>query len=69
MTTQTAEKIFKELKALREETNALKELVFLIARDPEGEYRDSFIRRILKKSRSKPRYCFYNQDGFLKQIV
>lgn len=69
MTTQTAEKIYKELRTLREETNALKELVFLIARDPEGGYRDSFVKRIMKKVRLKPHYSFHNRKEFFKQIV
>ncbi|MEK7144191.1 MAG: hypothetical protein AAB820_02575 [Patescibacteria group bacterium] len=33
MSTQTAEKIYKEVKALKEETKTLKELVFLILKD------------------------------------
>jgi len=45
MSIQTAEKIYKEVKELRKETNALKELFFLILRDAEGEYRDSFIKK------------------------
>ncbi len=69
MTTQVAEKIYKELRTLREETNALKELVFLIARDSEGEYRDSFVKRIMKKVHSKPHYSFYNRKEFFKQIA
>lgn len=56
MVAQTVEKIYKELKAIRGETNALKELFFLIVKDPEGEYRDAFVKRILKKTRSTPRF-------------
>lgn len=69
MTTQTAEKIYKEVKALRQETKTLKELFFLILRDPEGEYKESFIRRVLKKSRSKPKFAFVDKNTFLKQIA
>ncbi|OIO49513.1 hypothetical protein COT96_00515 [Candidatus Falkowbacteria bacterium CG10_big_fil_rev_8_21_14_0_10_38_22] len=68
MTTQTAEKIYKEVKALRQETKTLKELFFLILKDYEGEYKNSFIKRILKKSRSKPQFIFINKKEFLKQI-
>lgn len=68
MSTQTAEKIYKEVKALRKETNTLKELFFLIIRDPEGEYRDSFIKNILKKTSSKPKFFFIDGKDFLKQI-
>ena len=62
MSTQTAEKIYKEMKALRRETEALRELVFLIVKDPEGEYRDSFVRRILKKAHAKSQFSFTNQN-------
>lgn len=68
MNTQTAEKIYKEVKALKKETKILKELVFLILRDPEGEYKDSFIRRVLEKARSRPKFTFTDKKGFIKQI-
>ena len=68
MSTQIAEKIYKEVKSLRKETKSLKELVFLILKDYGGEYRDSFIKRVLKKSRSKPQFTFSNKKIFLKQI-
>ncbi|MBN2197845.1 hypothetical protein JW698_01445 [Candidatus Wolfebacteria bacterium] len=68
MSTQTAEKIYKEVKALRQETKTLKELVFLVLKDREGEYKDSFVKKILKKSRSKPQFIFTNKKDFLNQI-
>lgn len=68
MTAQTAEKIYKEVKFLREETKTLKELIFLILQDREGEYREAFIKRILKKARSKPKFIFTDKANFLKQI-
>ena len=68
MPTQTAEKIYKEVRALRQETKTLKELVFLILKDPEGEYKGSFIKKIAKKYRSEPQFVFTNKKDFLKQI-
>ena len=68
MTTQAAEKIYKEIKILKEETRTLKELIFLIIKDPEGEYKDSFINRILTKARSKPQIIFTGKKDFLKEI-
>lgn len=68
MSTQTAEKIYKEVKALRQETKTLKELFFLILNDPEGEYHDSFVKKILKKSHSKPELIFTNKSEFLREI-
>jgi len=63
MSTQTAEKIYKEIKNLRGETRALKELIFLVLKDAEGEYKDSFINRILTKVRSKPRFIFTDKNN------
>lgn len=68
MLTQTEEKIYKELKEIREETKTLKDLIFLALRDSEGEYRSSFIKRISKKARSKPQFTFVSKSDFLKQL-
>ena len=64
MSTQTAEKIYKEVRALRQETKTLKELVFLIIQDAEGKYKDLFIKRILEKSHSRPEFTFINKKNF-----
>ena len=48
----------------------LQEFVFPIlkdAKDPEGEYRPEFVRRILKATKEKPTYI-YNPKTFLRQI-
>ncbi len=68
MTAQTAEKIYKEVKKLKQETKTLKELVLLVIKDSEGEYKDSFVKKIIKKSRSKPEFIFTGKSDFLKQI-
>lgn len=68
MSTQTVEKIYKEIKTLKEETQVLKELIFLVLKDPEGEYKDSFVKRILKKAQSKPNFTFTNKQTFFNQI-
>lgn len=69
MSTQTAEKIYKEVKALREETKTLRELVFLILKDPEGEYRDSFVKRILKKARRNPQLFLAIEMNSLNSLL
>ncbi len=68
MTTQTVEKIYREIKALKQETKNLKKLFFLILQDDEGEYKSLFIKRILKKSRLKPQFIFTNKKEFFKRI-
>ena len=68
MSTRTAEKIYTELKELRKETKALRELFFLIIKDSEGEYKESFIKKIIKKYQNEPQCVFTDKKDFLKQI-
>lgn len=65
MTIQSYEKIKKEIKQ-----ELLKEFVFPILRnmkDAEGEYKEKFIKEVLKASKEKPKYV-YNPKTFLRQI-
>lgn len=68
MSTQTAEKIYKEVKAIRKETESLKELVYFLLRDSEGEYKASFVGRTGKQLLSKPAYSFSTKKDFLALI-
>ena len=67
MTTATYEKLKGELKK-----ELFKELSSLLVReykDPEGEYRQEFIKKILKISSAKEhRYHQYRKKNFLKLI-
>jgi len=68
MVTKTEEKLFKEIQEIKKETKILKDLILLLLKDPEGEYRKTFINRIQKKAKAKPQYVFTNKKDFLKQI-
>jgi predicted ThiF/HesA family dinucleotide-utilizing enzyme len=68
MVTKTEEKLFKEIQEIKKETKILKDLIFLLLKDPEGEYKKTFINRIRKKAKAKPHYIFTNKKDFLKQI-
>lgn len=70
MTTQTAEKIYKEVRELRKETEFLKSAVLSILRDPEGEYKPAFVRRMLKLAAEKPKklYRFSTPENFVQHI-
>jgi hypothetical protein len=68
MTTKTEEKIYKEVKELRNETKTLKELFFLVLRDIEGEYKESFVKQTLQKSHAKPQFEFTGKKDFLVRI-
>ncbi len=66
MTTKTLE---KTVRALSREVNALRSiLIGTIGRDAEGEYRPSFIKKILKESHSKPVGQFTDSASFLKSL-
>lgn len=69
MTVKTAEKIYREIEILKKETEALKELVFFALKDSEGEYRDAFVRKVIKKSHSKPVFMFTGKENFLKSVA
>ena len=65
MTNQTYQKIKREIKR-----ELLEEFVIPILRDlkdAEGEYREEFVRKILKASKEKLTYV-YNPKKFLRQI-
>ncbi len=65
MSMKTYEKMKTEIKR-----ELLREFVFPILRevkDAEGEYKKSFVRRVLKAAKEKPIYV-YNPKTFLKQI-
>jgi predicted ThiF/HesA family dinucleotide-utilizing enzyme len=68
MATKTEEKLFKEIKEIKKETKILKDLIFLLLKDSEGEYKKAFIQRIQKKAKAKPQYVFTNKKEFLRQI-
>ena len=67
MTVATYEKVKKELK--RELLAELSVLFVRYAKDPEGEYRAEFVKKILKLSakKSQPTYK-YSRKTFLQLI-
>lgn len=70
MTTATIQKLKKELKReLKQEL--IREFVapFLKGtKDPEGEYRPEFVKKILKAEKEKSKYCF-DSKAFLKAFA
>jgi len=68
MTIKTEEKLFKEIQEIKKETKILKDLIFLLLKDPEVEYKKTFINSIQKKAKAKPQYVFTNKKDFLRQI-
>ena len=65
MTTKVYERIKKEIKE-----ELVEEFVLPIlrdVRDSEGEYKEEFVKKVLRAAREKPRYT-YNPKTFLRQI-
>ena len=65
MSTKTYARIKREIKE-----ELLQEFVVPIlrdAKDPEGEYKPAFVRRVLMAAKEKPIYT-YNSETFLRQI-
>ena len=66
MTTKTYEKIKKEIKQ-----ELLREFVLPILRevkDAEGEYKEKFVKEVLKAAKEKPKYEFKDPASFMKHI-
>ncbi|MEK7516427.1 MAG: hypothetical protein AAB562_02420 [Patescibacteria group bacterium] len=43
-------------------------LIGLIGRDPEGEYRLKFVKRVLRKAQEPARSRFRGREAFLKEL-
>lgn len=65
MTTATIQKLKREIKKELFEEFILPMLEN--SKDPEGEYREDFVREVLKAAKEKPTRK-YNPKNFLKQI-
>lgn len=70
MPTQTVIKKFnKELEKIKEDMHEIKEYLFSPLKDSEGEYTDSFVKRILSRSIGRgPFSSFKNKESFLKHV-
>jgi len=70
MTTQTlVRKLNKEVFILRKDIEDVKKVLFAASRDPEGEYRPVFIKKMLKRMSSRgPVYRFTTKEAFLRHV-
>ncbi len=70
MTTQTlVRKLNQEVSILRKDIDDVKKVLFAASRDPEGEYRASFIQKVLKRLSSRgTAYLFTTKEEFLKHV-
>ena len=70
MSTQVLiQKLNKELAVLKEDFKEVKKFLFAPLKDDEGEYRDSYVKKILSRSQRQGRfYRFVNAKDFLKHV-
>lgn len=67
MIVATAKRLEHEIQTLRKDVAMLKAAV--LARDPEGEYRASFVKKMLAQSQSRgPFHRFTTRRAFLKHV-
>lgn len=59
----------KEVSTLRKDMEVVKRMLAAAYRDPEGEYRPAFIKKMLKRMASKgPVYRFTTPEEFLRHV-
>jgi len=70
MTTQTLiRKIDKDVSTLRRDMEVVKRMLAASYRDPEGEYRPAFVKKMFKRMASRgPVYHFINKEEFLRHV-
>lgn len=70
MTTATlVKKLNKEMEVLKREVREMKQIMIMPVRDPEGEYKKSFIKKMLAREQSEgPFYRFTDKASFLKHV-
>ena len=70
MATQTLiKKIDKDVTTLKKDMGVVKTLLAATYRDPEGEYRPAFVKKMIKRMASRgPFYRFTNKENFLRHV-
>lgn len=69
MTTSTlVRKLNKDVSTLRKDMEIVKNILVSVYRDPEGEYKESFVKKILARSAEKAPYRFTTKEAFLERV-
>jgi hypothetical protein len=62
-------KLNKEVSELKDDLREMKEFLFAPLNDPEGEYKDSFVKKILLRARNGGMvYKFLDATSFLSHV-
>jgi len=70
MSTQIlVKKLHKEMRGLKDDVKEMKQFLFAPLKDAEGIYHESFVHKMLDRSRmAGPMYRFANKESFLKHV-
>ncbi|MBI3589744.1 MAG: hypothetical protein HY093_05040 [Candidatus Liptonbacteria bacterium] len=69
MTTQTiVKKLNREVESLQSDVRQVKKVLFSTLYDTEGEYKESFIKKVLARSKEPAKYRFTSKAEFLKHV-
>lgn len=69
MTTQTiVKKLNREVENLQDDIRQVKKVLFSTLYDTEGEYKESFIKKVLARSKEPAKYSLTDKESFLKHV-
>ena len=69
MTTQTLiRKLNKEVVTLRQDVRDIKNILLAPLSDPEGEYRKSFVKKVLARAKEETTWRFTTKEDFLRHV-
>lgn len=70
MITETLVKnLAAEVQKLRKDVIEIKHLVFAVPEDEEGEYKESYVKKLLNRAKSQgPAFFFTSKEQFLKHV-
>lgn len=68
MSTQVViKKLNREVRGLKNDVQEMKKFLFAPLKDSEGDYKDSFVKKMLVRTQSSgPFYKFINKESFLR---
>ena len=64
------EKLNTNMESLQKEVQEIKRTLFILAstNDPEGEYKATFVQKMLKRAGSQHTHAFTTGEAFLKRV-
>lgn len=66
MSTNTLIKISRDISELRKDVATIRAVIF--DADLEGEYKDSFVKKMLERMKEKALYVYRDKQSFLRHV-